>query len=93
MHTPGTVPATGPKRERPRFPVAAPTEERLAAARKAIADAGHTVATWARAQGFRESAVYDVLGGTRACVKGDALKIATALGLKDPPPAQLEPAA
>lgn len=93
MHTPRRVPATGPKRERQRFPVAAPSTERLDAARKMIADSGHTIATWARQHGFKEKAVYEVLGGTLSCVKGDALKIATALGLKDPPPTTLDPKA
>ncbi len=90
MHSQARVAATRPNRERARFPVAAPTQERLDAARKAIADAGHSVATWAARNGFEAENVYAVLSGKRACVKGDSLKIATALGLKDPPPAKLE---
>lgn len=49
---------------------------------------GESVSDWAKARGFRREIVYAVLAGrTRGC-RGEAHRVAVALGLKAPPPDQ-----
>ena len=50
--------------------------------RELFADAGISVAEWARVQGFSTGLVYQVLEGRRKCLRGQSHKIAVALGLK-----------
>lgn len=47
-----------------------------------FADAGISVAEWARVQGFSTGLVYQVLEGRRKCLRGQSHRIAVALGLK-----------
>jgi gp16 family phage-associated protein len=51
-------------------------------ARTLFADAGISVAEWARVQGFSTGLVYQVLEGRRKCLRGQSHRIAVALGLK-----------
>lgn len=43
---------------------------------------GESVAEWSRRHGFRPNAVYRVLSGQSLAARGDAHRIAVALGLK-----------
>ena len=72
---------TTPKR-RARTPRPGPTTQALAAARRALQDAGISVAEWARANEFERATVVDVLLGRRAGHHGEAHRVAVALGLK-----------
>lgn len=51
--------------------------------RELFADAGMSVAEWARVQGFSTGLVYQVLEGRRKCMRGQSHRIAVALGLKE----------
>jgi gp16 family phage-associated protein len=46
---------------------------------------GVSIAEWARAHGFSRALVYRVLKGQSACSRGQAHRIAVALGLKKEP--------
>lgn len=52
---------------------------------------GLSIRDWAAARGFSESLVYSVLSGKRKALRGESFKIAVALGLQDPPPAECPP--
>ena len=53
-----------------------------ARAKTLFADAGISVAEWARTRGFSTGLVYAVLDGQRKCLRGQSHRIAIALGLK-----------
>lgn len=48
----------------------------------AFADNGISISEWARVNGFSASLVYQILEGTRPCIRGQSHKIAVALGIK-----------
>ena len=75
-----TTPNTPKRRGRPARP--GPTKAALAAARRALDDAGISVAEWARANGFERNTVADVLLGRRVGHHGEAHQVCVALGLK-----------
>lgn len=58
------------------------TQNSIDDVRDAFADAGLTVAAWAAANGFRRENVYAVLSGRAKGRRGEAHRIAQALGLK-----------
>jgi gp16 family phage-associated protein len=58
---------------------------RLAQARTGFFDRGESVAEWARKHGFRANAVYQVLNGHAMPSRGNAHRIAVALGIKPVP--------
>lgn len=60
--------------------------EKIRAARSMLAYAELTIEDWAKANGFKPKAVYQVLSGNRMAIRGAALKIAIALGLRPQPP-------
>lgn len=64
---------------------------RLARVRADFFDRGESVAEWSRKHGFRANAVYQVLSGHNAASRGNAHRIAVALGLKGPSSHQLKP--
>lgn len=68
-----------PKKPKPTPPT---VQERLELARQAFRDEGISVAEWARAHGFNRMTVVDVLRGSRVGHRGEAHKVAVALGLK-----------
>lgn len=43
---------------------------------------GVCIADWARERGFSPRLVYQVLAGTRKCLRGESYAIAKALGMK-----------
>ncbi|WP_022955751.1 helix-turn-helix domain-containing protein [Perlucidibaca piscinae] len=63
-------------------------EQALAAARNRFYETGTTVHAWAMAHGVSPSTVYEVLSGRRRCCRGDAHRVAVALGLKPAPSQQ-----
>jgi gp16 family phage-associated protein len=71
------------KRRRGRPSRPGPSKAALAAARRALDDAGISVAEWARANSFSRATVVDVLLGRRAGHHGEAHRVALALGLKE----------
>ena len=73
---------THPPKRRGRPSRPGPTKAALAAARRALDDAGISVAEWSRANGFTRATVVDVLLGRRAGHHGEAHRVALALGLK-----------
>lgn len=52
---------------------------------------GESVSDWAKAHGFRREIVYAVLAGRTRGYRGEAHRVAVALGLKAPPSAQTAP--
>jgi gp16 family phage-associated protein len=52
-------------------------------ARRIFDKAGISVAEWARANGFSRVNVHNVLNGRLKCRRGEAHRIAVALGIKD----------
>lgn len=52
--------------------------------RQAFLARGLTIADWAKQHGFKQDLVYSVLRGRVRGARGEAHKIAVALGLKDP---------
>lgn len=54
----------------------------VAAARAAFYDRGEDVASWARTRGFKPASVYRLLAGQSKARRGEAHRIAVALGLK-----------
>lgn len=50
--------------------------------RDEFARQGQTARGWAKANGFHESTVYEVLAGRKKCLRGEAHKVAVVLGLK-----------
>lgn len=63
----------------------APTREEI---REAFEATGLTVSSWAESRGFRRESVYAVLSGRTRGLRGEAHRIATALGLKFGPSAR-----
>jgi len=57
---------------------------RLAEIRLLLESNGISVSEWAKERGFRRSNVYAVLAGRVRCRRGEAHRIAVALGLKRP---------
>ena len=57
-------------------------QARCERARKKFEDSGVTVADWARRHGFSVQCVYDVLRGKSVGRRGEAYKVAVALGIK-----------
>jgi len=53
--------------------------------RQAFEDTGVTVSEWASKHGFRRESVYAVLSGRSKARRGEAHRIAVALGLKSVP--------
>ncbi len=49
---------------------------------------GLSVAAWSREHGFPPNAVYRVLSGQSLAMRGNAHRIAVALGIKQPPTAE-----
>lgn len=62
---------------------------RLVQARTGFFDRGESVAEWARKHGFRANAVYQVLNGHAMPSRGNAHRIAVALGIKAVPGSSL----
>lgn len=62
-----------------------PDPARVTAARVRLAAARERVTDWAARHGEEAASVYKVLSGRRACVSGDAQRIAVKLGIVDPP--------
>ena len=58
------------------------TEAKLASIREEFRKAGVTLSEWARAHGFARMTVVDVLRGHRVGLRGEAHRVAIALGLK-----------
>jgi len=58
-------------------------EERRARARALFSRTGYSINKWAREAGVNPKLVTDVLAGRKKGVRGQAHKIAVALGLKD----------
>ena len=56
--------------------------------REQFREDGETVTGWAKAHGFSRGAVYAVLGGRAKGDRGEAHKIAVALGIKRQPAAR-----
>jgi gp16 family phage-associated protein len=54
----------------------------LAEARAEFDRHGVSIAAWARNHGVSRSLVYEVLGGRKACHRGDSHRIAVLLGIK-----------
>lgn len=48
----------------------------------AFAESGISISEWARANGFSQTLVYQILDGGRPCLRGQSHQIAVALGLK-----------
>jgi len=59
--------------------------DKIAAVKARFEAEGVSIAEWARANGFSRTLVYRVLDGDMACRRGQAHKIAVALGLKKEP--------
>jgi gp16 family phage-associated protein len=74
-----------PKHSHPRGPKPQPKPEKkaLAKVRIEMQAAGISVAEWSRANGFARTTVVDVLLGRRAGHRGEAHRVAVALGLKE----------
>ena len=53
-----------------------------AQARAEFASNGVSIAAWAKANGFTQSLVYEVLAGRKKCLRGKSHKIAVLLGIK-----------
>lgn len=60
----------------------APFLSREEQARAALAEAGISVADWARARGFSPELSRMVLAGKRKCLRGQSHQIAVAFGIK-----------
>lgn len=54
-----------------------------AQARDELKRQGVSISAWAIANGFSTNLVFEVLGGRKKCLRGQAHKIAVKLGLKD----------
>ncbi|WP_339615221.1 DNA-binding protein [uncultured Gilvimarinus sp.] len=54
-----------------------------AEAREALQSAGVSITQWAVANQFSPNLVFEVLGGRKKCIRGQAHNIAVKLGLKD----------
>jgi gp16 family phage-associated protein len=52
-------------------------------AREALKNAGVSITQWAIANKFSPNLVFEVLGGRKKCVRGQAHNIAVRLGIKD----------
>lgn len=52
-------------------------------AREALSAAGISITQWAIANKFSPNMVFEVLGGRKKCVRGQAHNIAVKLGIKD----------
>lgn len=52
-------------------------------AREALKRQGVSISSWAIANGFSTTMVFEVLGGRKKCIRGQAHKIAVKLGLKE----------
>ncbi|MFN3387463.1 MAG: hypothetical protein ACK40O_00915 [Allosphingosinicella sp.] len=61
------------------------SKEAIRRARANLALAGQSVEDWASANGYKAKTVYGVLSGKRAAIRGQSLKIALALGLRERP--------
>lgn len=59
--------------------------DKLAQVRARFAAEGLSITEWARANGFKRYLVYRVLDGSCKATRGEAHKIAIALGLKSEP--------
>jgi gp16 family phage-associated protein len=68
-------------------PTQVPQQEEKAreAARAWFVENGIAVAAWARDHKFSRQVVVDVLRGKSKCLRGDAHKVAVALGIKPEP--------
>lgn len=66
------------------------TQEAVREARARLLLAGQSIEDWAVANGFKARLVYQVLRGSRPCIRGRSLQIAQRLGLRpshpSPPP-------
>ncbi|WP_377158703.1 DNA-binding protein [Roseateles sp. UC29_93] len=60
-------------------------EELRASVRSEFTARGESIADWSKRQGFRPYAVYQVLSGRTLATRGEAHRIAVALGLKPEP--------
>ncbi|HEY0116262.1 MAG TPA: hypothetical protein VGB54_11110 [Allosphingosinicella sp.] len=63
------------------------SKDAIRRARARLALAGQSVEDWSVANGYNAKTVYGVLSGARPAIRGKALKIAIALGLRQHPDA------
>lgn len=59
--------------------------DRIEDVKARFAAEGVSIAEWSRAQGFNQTTVYRLLAGKIRGIRGEAHKIAVALGLKSEP--------
>lgn len=64
------------------MPKPAFSKQALKRARQRLTRQGMTVRAWAQRHHFSESTVYEVLGGRKRCLYGEAHRAAVLLGLK-----------
>ncbi len=67
----------------PRF-----TQEQLAAARERLTNAGQPITEWSRERGLDYGIVHHTLMGRTKGLRGEAFRVAVALGLRKPPKAK-----
>lgn len=70
------------KDELPQFPTGKPPATSLERVRQQFEAAGISVAAWARANHFKRMTVVDILRGRSTGLRGEAHRVAVALGLK-----------
>lgn len=63
-------------------PLPTASEEVLNRVRLGFFERGETIAAWSREHGFEPDAVYQVISGRTLAVRGNAHRIAVALGIK-----------
>ncbi|HEX8585036.1 MAG TPA: hypothetical protein VF680_11565 [Allosphingosinicella sp.] len=61
------------------------SKEAIRRAKSRLALDGESVGTWASRNGFAAKTVYQVLSGSRRCIRGESARIAFALGLRPLP--------
>ncbi|MCE4555590.1 DNA-binding protein [Pelomonas cellulosilytica] len=60
-------------------------QAQVARVRADFNERGESIADWSRQHGFHPNAVYQVLGGYTQAMRGNAHRIAVALGIKQSP--------
>ncbi len=93
MHTEPAISATDHEDASAGLRTAGLDQKRLAKRRAELEAEGFNAAAWATKNSFDRGLVYQVLGGARACKRGQSHNIAVMLGLKDGAVSPIEGAA
>lgn len=62
-----------------------PNQKAREKARQYFHRTGQTIRQWAKDNNVSESTVYEVIGGRKKCIRGDAHAVAVKLGIKKAP--------